>query len=63
MIFFLLMNVKMSTIVYTKLHTKFQGHRSIGSGEEDFAGFYNYMYNGGQDYPSLTDLGKNVIYF
>ena len=23
------------------LHTKFQGHRSIGSGEEDFYGFYH----------------------
>ena len=22
------------------LHTKFQGHQSIGSGEEDFQGFY-----------------------
>ena len=23
------------------LHTKFQGHQSFGSGEEDFKGFYN----------------------
>ena len=23
-------------LAYTMLHTKFQGHRSIGSGEEDF---------------------------
>ena len=23
------------------LHTKFQGHQSIGSGEEDFLGFYH----------------------
>ena len=25
------------------LHTKFQGHWSIGSGEEDFLGFLPYM--------------------
>ena len=25
------------------LHTKFQGYRSIGSGEEDFLGFLPYM--------------------
>ena len=25
------------------LHTKFQGHRSIGSGEEDFFRFLPYM--------------------
>ena len=25
------------------LHTKFQGHRSIGSGEEDFLRFLPYM--------------------
>ena len=28
---------------YTMLHTKFQGHRSIGSGEEDFLMFLPYM--------------------
>ena len=28
---------------YTMLHTKFQGHWSIGSGEEDFLGFLPYM--------------------
>ena len=28
---------------YTMLHTKFQGHRSIGSGEEDFLRFLPYM--------------------
>ena len=25
------------------LHTKFQGHRSVGSGEEDFLRFLPYM--------------------
>ena len=28
---------------YTMLHTKFEGHRSIGSGEEDFLRFLPYM--------------------
>ena len=28
---------------YTMLHTKFQGHRSISSGEEDFLRFLPYM--------------------
>ena len=28
---------------YTMLHTKFQGHWSIGSGEEDFLRFLPYM--------------------
>ena len=28
---------------YTMLYTKFQGHRSIGSGEEDFLRFLPYM--------------------
>ena len=28
---------------YTMLHTKFQGHLSIGSGEEDFLRFLPYM--------------------
>ena len=28
------------------IHTKFQGHRSIGSGEEDFLRFLPYMYMG-----------------
>ena len=28
---------------YTMLHTKFQGHRFIGSGEEDFLSFLPYM--------------------
>ena len=28
---------------YTMLHTKFQGHRYIGSGEEDFLRFLPYM--------------------
>ena len=28
---------------YTMLHTKFQGHRSIGSEEEDFLSFLPYM--------------------
>ena len=28
---------------YTMLHTKFQGHRSSGSGEEDFIRFLPYM--------------------
>ena len=30
-------------LLYTMLHTKFQGHRSIGSGEEDFLRFFPYM--------------------
>ena len=29
---------------YTMLHTKFQGHRSIGSGEEDFLRFLPYNF-------------------
>ena len=28
---------------YTMLHTMFHGHRSIGSGEEDFLRFLPYM--------------------
>ena len=28
---------------YMMLHTKFQGHQSIGSGEEDFLSFLPYM--------------------
>ena len=28
---------------YIMIHTKFQGHRSIGSGEEDFLRFLPYM--------------------
>ena len=28
---------------YTMLHTKFQGHQSSGSGEEDFLRFLPYM--------------------
>ena len=31
---------------YTMLHTKFQGHRSIGSGEEDFLRFLLYGHGG-----------------
>ena len=30
-------------LLYTMLHTKSQGHRSIGSGEEDFLRFLPYM--------------------
>ena len=30
-------------LVYIMIHTKFQGHRSIGSGEEDFLRFLPYM--------------------
>ena len=30
-------------LTYTMLHTKFKGHRSIGSGEEDFLRFLPYM--------------------
>ena len=30
-------------LTYTMLHTKFQGHRSLGSGEEDFLRFLPYM--------------------
>ena len=30
-------------LTYTMLYTKFQGHRSIGSGEEDFLRFLPYM--------------------
>ena len=33
----------MVVLVYTMLHTKFQGHRSIGSGEEDVSMFLPYM--------------------
>ena len=30
-------------LAYLMLHTKFQGHRPIGSGEEDFSRFLPYM--------------------
>ena len=30
-------------LLYTMLRTKFQGHWSIGSGEEDFLRFLPYM--------------------
>ena len=30
-------------LTYMMLHTKFQGHGSIGSGEEDFLRFLPYM--------------------
>ena len=30
-------------LAYMMLHTKFQGHRSIGSGEEDLLRFLPYM--------------------
>ena len=30
-------------LALTMLHTKFQGHQSIGSGEEDFLRFLPYM--------------------
>ena len=30
-------------LTYMMLHTKFQGHWSIGSGEEDFLRFLPYM--------------------
>ena len=30
-------------LAYTMLHTKFQGHQSVGSGEEDFLRFLPYM--------------------
>ena len=30
-------------LTYTMLHTKFQGHWSIGPGEEDFLRFLPYM--------------------
>ena len=30
-------------LTYMTLHTKFQGHGSIGSGEEDFLRFLPYM--------------------
>ena len=33
----------MVELPYTMLHTKFQGHRTIGSGEEDFLRFLPYM--------------------
>ena len=32
---------------YQMLHTKFQGHRSINSGEEDFLRFFNIYEHGG----------------
>ena len=33
-------------LTYTMLHTKFQGHRSIGSGEEDFFFYFFLLYIG-----------------
>ena len=35
--------ITLVVLTYTMLHTKFQGHRSIGSGEEDFLMFLPYM--------------------
>ena len=35
--------ISLVELPYTILHTKFQGHRSIGSGEEDFLKFLPYM--------------------
>ena len=40
------MDLILTTLValtYIMLHTKFQGHGSIGSGEEDFLRFLPYM--------------------
>ena len=33
-------------LTYMMLHTKFQGHGSIGSGEEDFLRFLPYGHGG-----------------
>ena len=35
--------ITLVVLLYTMLHTKFQGHRYIGSGEEDFLRFLPYM--------------------
>ena len=35
--------ITLVVLTYTMLHTKFQGYRSIGSGEEDFLRFLPYM--------------------
>ena len=35
--------ITLVVLTYTMLHTKFQGHGSIGSGEEDFLRFLPYM--------------------
>ena len=34
-------------LVYTMLHTKFQSHQSIGSGEEDFLKVFTIYGHGG----------------
>ena len=35
--------ITLVVLPYTMLHTKFQGHWSIGSGKEDFLRFLPYM--------------------
>ena len=35
--------ITLVVLPYMMTHTKFQGHRSIGSGEEDFLRFLPYM--------------------
>ena len=43
----------MVVLAQTKLHTKFQGHQSIGSGEEDFLRF---IYGHGGHVGHVTQL-------
>ena len=38
-----LIRTTLVVLAYMMLHTKFQGHGSIGSGEEDFLRFLPYM--------------------
>ena len=38
-----IIRITLIVLPYTMLHTKFQGHRSIGSGEEDILMFLPYM--------------------
>ena len=45
------------------LHTKFQGHRPFGSGEEDFKGFY-HIHAYGKIYSTLRNkMYQNIIYY
>ena len=38
-----IISISLVELLYTMLHTKVQGHQSIGSGEEDFLRFLPYM--------------------
>ena len=51
----------MVVLPYTMLHTKFQGHWSTGSGEEDFLRFLPYMGMAAMLVMWLNSFVKNFI--